>query len=248
MNSMSLLMLRLRVGLFERIERVLKRHSLVGNHRFFDPGTFDWVAGVERHHAEIRRELMSVLRFQDAIPNFQDISTEQAVITNDARWKTFFFTVYGRRMEKNCAICPVTSSALSGIPGMTTAFFSILLPGKSIPIHRGPFCGVLRYHLGVKVPAPADSCGIEVGGERAHWQEGKSLIFDDTYLHRAWNASDQVRVVLFVDFRRPLRFPFSILNRLWLSWISMSPFIRGMQLRHKHWDRVFEDTYRAIGD
>src|SRR4051812_31569052 len=36
---------------------------------------------------------------------------------------------------------------------MTTAMFSVLLPHKHIPPHRGPWKGVLRYHLALRTPA-----------------------------------------------------------------------------------------------
>ena len=52
--------------------------------------------------------------------------------------------------------------------------------------------------MALKVPEPAEDAGIDVGGEVAHWQEGKSLVFDDTYQHFAWNDTDGIRVVLFV--------------------------------------------------
>ena len=41
---------------------------------------------------------------------------------------------------------------VAGIPNLFQAFFSILEPGKSIPAHEGPYCGYLRYHLGLIVP------------------------------------------------------------------------------------------------
>ena len=40
--------------------------------------------------------------------------------------------------------------------------------------------------------------------EWRHWEEGKSLLFDDTYDHEVRNEAETVRVVLFVDFLRPL--------------------------------------------
>ncbi len=92
-----------------------------------------------------------------------------------------------------------------GIPGLTTAFFSILSPHKHIGEHRGPWRGVLRYHLALRVPEPAAQAGISVGGQVAHWEEGRSLLFDDGYEHFAWNDTDGVRVVLFVDVIRPLK-------------------------------------------
>jgi aspartyl/asparaginyl beta-hydroxylase (cupin superfamily) len=238
-----MLYLRLKIALFTAFELALKKQSLVGDHRFFDSTQFPWVRHIEDNHGRVRGELDRLLKFMDAIPNFQDISIEQNAITNDGLWKTFFFYAYGRKMQTNCEICPETAALLESIPGMTTAFFSILLPNKSIPIHRGPFAGVLRYHLGLRIPTQATSCGIEVGGETASWEEGRSLVFDDTYPHRAWNLSDELRVVLFVDFQRPLSFPFSLLNRAWISIISASPFIKGLLYRQKHWDVVLQDSY-----
>jgi hypothetical protein len=102
---------------------------------------------------------------------------------------------------------------------------SILSPDKDIPEHRGPDGGVLRYHLGVIIPDEPDSCGIIVNGEKAHWEEGKSLIFDDSFAHRARNMSDQLRVVLFVDFERPVRPPFNALNRWMIGQIWRSEFV-----------------------
>lgn len=244
MKALAMLGMRWRVSLFGTVERLMKRYSLVGDEHFFDTRHFSWVEKVEAATPLIVEELNAVLKHQDAIPNFQDISSEQMLITNDALWKTFFFYTYGRKMSENCATCPKTSAVLRQIPGLTTAFFSILLPNKVIPVHRGPYAGVLRYHLGLKIPTQREACGIEVGGTLAHWEQGKSLIFDDTFMHKAWNQSEQIRVVLFVDFRRPLRFPFSLLNRIWIYLISLSPFIKGMVQRQDKWDRVFQDAYR----
>jgi beta-hydroxylase len=51
------------------------------------------------------------------------------------------------------------------------------------------------------------------------WEEGKSLVFDDSHLHEAWNDSDSYRVVLFVDLLRPVIFPLSLVNRA-VVWIT----------------------------
>ena len=101
---------------------------------------------------------------------------------------------------------------------MNTAMFSILSPGKYIPPHRGPYKGVLRYHLGLMVPEPEGICRIRLGNDIRAWKEGKSLIFDDSHEHEVWNDSDSYRVVLFVNFARPTVFPFSMVNRsiLWM--------------------------------
>ena len=120
---------------------------------------------------------------------------------------------------------------------MKTAFFSILLPGKRIPEHRGPYKGVVRYHLGLRIPQPAEKCGIRVGEDIRHWQEGKSLIFDDTFPHAAWNDTDDIRVVLFLDIVRPLRFPWSAINHAIIQLVAWSPFVQAGKKRLDAWEK-----------
>lgn len=222
------------------VEGWLLRHSEVPTTPFMEPSLFPWNAKLEAGWEDIRAELDALLAFRDELPNFQDISPDVATITDDDLWKTFFFLGYGYRSEANCARCPATAALLSQVPGLITAFFSILLPHKHIEAHRGPYRGVLRYHLGVVVPDPPESCGISVGGEEAHWEEGKGMLFDDGYEHFAWNGSEDVRVVLFMDVARPLRAPASQVNQVVLKAIAWSPFLRDARRRHEAWERRFE--------
>lgn len=221
-------------------DRYFGRHSLVGDHAFFDQAKFPWVDEIEAGTPAIQRELTEVLKNHNDLPNFQDISTDQYQLTDDNRWKTFFFYGYGFTAEDNVKQCPETARLLRAIPGMTMGMFSILSPHKQIPPHGGPYKGVLRYHLGLLIPEPNGECGIKVNGETRNWKEGKSLVFDDVFEHEAWNNTDSVRVVLFVDFRRPLAgFP-NLLNSVILKVIGWSPFVRDAKVRHRKWEERFE--------
>ncbi|MGI8492586.1 MAG: aspartyl/asparaginyl beta-hydroxylase domain-containing protein [Acidimicrobiales bacterium] len=229
------------------LERQVLRQSKVPTSAFLPTTTFDWIPGLEANWALIRAELDQVLTYREELPNFQDISVDQASITDDGGWKTYFFFGYGFRSDANCERCPVTASMLEEIPGLTTAFFSILSPRKKIGEHRGPWRGVLRYHLALKVPEPAQACGIRVGGQLAHWEEGGSLLFDDGYDHEAWNDTDDLRVVLFVDVIRPLRAPADQINRALISLIGRSPYIQDARDRHDAWERRFEQLRAGRG-
>lgn len=224
-----------------QIERLIGRASTVGEATFFAPEDFAWTRRIEHGWPEIRAELDRVLEDREHLPNFQDISVDQASITNDDKWKTYFLFGYGFKSEANCARCPETARLCEAIPGMKTAFFSILSPHKHIEAHRGPYKGVLRYHLGLRIPEPTEGCRIRVDRDVRSWTEGESLIFDDTYEHEAWNDTDGVRVVLFVDFVRPLRFPASAVNWLVLQAIAFSPFIGDAKRRHNDWEQRFEN-------
>lgn len=207
------------------VEKMISTLSRDGNRTFFATRSFPWVARVEADWRLVRAELEALLTRREAIPNFQDISEDQRVLTEGEQWKTFFLYAYGHEAAENCARCPQTARLLRLIPGMKTAMFSILAPGKHIPEHRGPYKGVLRYHLGLIIPEPQDACRIRVGEEVRTWSEGGSLIFDDSNPHEVWNDSAQHRVVLFVDFERPLPFPLSLVNRVIIWKISTTPFV-----------------------
>jgi aspartyl/asparaginyl beta-hydroxylase (cupin superfamily) len=189
-----------------------------GYRTFFEAEEFPWVADVESEWMTIRKELNALMLRREEIPNFQDYSPGQKAITQDNRWKTFFLYAFGNKEKENIAQCPETDRILKYIPGMNTAIFSILSPGKHIPPHRGPYKGVLRFHLGLMIPKPEGSCRIRVGDDVRSWKEGKSLIFDDSHEHEVWNDSDSYRVVLFVNIVRPTVFPLSAVNQsiLWM--------------------------------
>ena len=219
------------------LEKLVSRYSLVGNSVFFENEQFPWAEELETNWMVIRKELEEVLQNVDELPNFQDIAKRQSRIAKDSLWKTYFFYAFGFKVKKNCDYCPKTAKLLEKIPGMKVAFFSILAPGKHIPKHRGKHKGIIRYHLGLIVPKPKVDCWIRVADQVAYWEEGKSLIFDDTFYHEVVNDTDGYRVVLFLDIARPLGFPISMVNWLVNRLIAASPMIQEAQKNHEHWER-----------
>ena len=122
----------------------------------------------------IAAELDEILQYHDDLPNFQDISTDQYSITDDDRWKTFFLYGYGFKAGTNVDAVPRhRARSCESIPGMKTAMFSILAPHKHIPAHGGPYKGVLRYHLALKVPGPAGRAGSGSATRCATWARGQ---------------------------------------------------------------------------
>jgi ornithine lipid ester-linked acyl 2-hydroxylase len=223
------------------IERFIGRRSLVGEATFFENDSFPWIEEIEASWQTIREELEGVLEDREALPNFQDISKDQIEITDDDRWKTLFLYGYGFEAKLGVELCPRTAELMRRIPGMTTAMFSILSPRKHILDHRGPYKGVLRYHLGLIVPNDAPACRIRVGEDVRHWVQGKSMVFDDTYNHEVWNDTDETRVVLFVDVLRPLPSPWSQINRAIVKAIGYSPFVLDAKRNQEAWERRYRE-------
>ena len=122
---------------------------------------------------------------------------EKHLYTND--WRVFGLYAFGKRLDKNCALCPDTVEVLKSVPNLVTAGFSCLLPGTHILPHKGYSGSVLRCHLGLTIPPDS---ALKVAGETRAWREGKCLVFDDTSLHEAWNKSSRERAVLLLDFKK----------------------------------------------
>lgn len=236
------IMLPLGLKFVYSVDSFYQAFSHVANKPFFETHEFPWSQSLEKNWQLIRSELDNILSHRKDLPNFQDVSPEQLELSLDDNWKTFFFYAYGFAVPWSISQCPETNKLLQQIPGMTTAFFSILGPNKHLPPHRGPYKGVMRYHLGIKIPKPKD-CAIRVGNETRQWEEGKSLIFDDTFQHEAWNNSSEDRVVLFVDFIRPMRFPASFINKIMIKLIAYSPFVIGNKRRYLAWEKGFRKIF-----
>lgn len=228
-------------------ERTIATYSRVDDGPLVDRRFFPWIDDLERHALSMRRELDALLVHREALPSFQEISPDQRSITNDDRWKTYFLYGFGKKSEANCARCPITAAVLSSIPHLTTAFFSILSPGKHIPRHRGVYKGVVRAHLGLKVPEQTTACRMEIAGNTLHWREGEAFMFDDTYEHEVWNDSDGERVVLLVDVLRPLPLPVHLLNRALVRAVAASPFVKDGEKNERAWERRFEEVLRRAG-
>lgn len=108
-------------------------------------------------------------------------------------------------VDATSAFCPKTCQILLDVLGckLRTALFSQLSPNTTLAAHTGwadLANHVLRLHIPLIVP---DKCGTWVDGCVQYHQVGKPILFDDSKIHRAFNYSDESRIVLIVDIERP---------------------------------------------
>ena len=136
-------------------------------------------------------------------------------------WKRFYLKWYDASHPSAERMCPQTYALLQGIPSVKAAMFAELPPGAKLNPHRDPFAGSMRYHLGLATPND-DRCFIEVDGQRYSWRDGQGVIFDETYIHWAENASDSDRLILFCDVERPMRFGWMQAVNPWLGRTMMT--------------------------
>lgn len=217
--------------------RAIARFSTVPNAPLLDPSWFPWMAELQGDWRRIRAEAERILSERDAVPLLNEISPDHARIAGDQKWRSFFLHGYGYRIAENCARAPQTAAALADVPGLNSAFFSILAPGAHIPRHRGVTKGLITAHLGLIVPAEAELCHMRVADHSAHWRLGEWLVFDDSQHHEVWNATEETRVVLLIQFVRPARFPGSLIAGLFLAGIRRSAFIQDARRNLRAWQQ-----------
>jgi len=119
-------------------------------------------------------------------------------------WKRFYLKWYGAPLPSARALCPQTVALVEAIPTVHGAMFALIGPHSKVGEHRDPFAGSIRYHLGLITPN-RDECRIFVDGNKYSWRDGEDLVFDETYVHRFENLTDETRIILFCDVERPLR-------------------------------------------
>ena len=163
---------------------------------------------------ELLRQNMDVLRAEvDAASDWRDWPEKNLYYRDGEQWTVmpFLHTFPAVDPSKSvwvshfCQMCPKTVALLRKIPGIRTALFSRMGPHTRLAAHRGwadLSNHVLRCHLALRVPGEK-ACGLWVRGEVRYHRDGEFILFDDSKLHKAFNESDEERIVLIFDIARP---------------------------------------------
>jgi beta-hydroxylase len=221
---------------------VMTQQSLVADRPVHDPTDYPFVAPIEVNWQKIRTELDALLEHRANLPAFHEISPDQKYISHGDQWKVFILFGFGVASERNCARCPETARLLRSVPGLQSAWFSILAPRYHIPRHRGVTKSLLRTHLGLIIPRQQENCRMRVGDETVHWAPGKCVVFDDFYHHEVWNDTDEERVVLIFDFERPMRPLGRWINAVLMWGIKRTAYFKDAKRNQKNWDERLESA------
>jgi aspartate beta-hydroxylase len=161
-----------------------------------DPRQFSFVPPLEAAAESIREELRALLE-QESFSRYRpDLALQ-------GEWTTFMLWSFGLPHRANQARCPRTAAVLDSLSvdhGAGLTYFSALGPRTRVAAHCGPTNTRLRCHLGIVVPR---GCAIRVGTTTTSWEEGRCIVFDDSFEHEVWNESDRSRYVLILDVWHP---------------------------------------------
>ena len=171
-----------------------------------------WVKALEAEFPAMREEALSLLEgASDFRPYVRQTSARPQGdvhgLLENPDWSTLFLWENGGPVEAHVALCPKTFAAVMQHvplchigPRAPSVMLSLLRAGAKIPPHTGMINTRFVCHLPLIVP---EKCGFRVGETRIEWREGRTIAFDDTVEHEAWNNSTKDRLVLIFDVWRP---------------------------------------------
>ena len=120
----------------------------------------------------------------------------------------------GKRNSSHCELAPVTCRVVEsmkevvgewrGLPIQGEAEFLVLQPGTRLTRHCGVTNRRLTAHLGLVTPVGPV---IQVGNVSKTWEQGKVLLFDDSFEHEVWHNGTEPRGVLYVSVWHPNLWP-----------------------------------------
>jgi len=205
-------------GIFSPLNTLLYLTSKVPKDPILDARDFPELTPLRENWETIRDEAVALCERGKI-----DYNTEQQdlafVSFKKLGWKRFYMKWYSDFMPSAIEGCPKTVELLRAIPSVNAAAFTMLPPGSKLGRHRDPFAASMRYHLGLVTPK-SDKCRIWIDGEEYVWRDGEDIVFDETYVHWAENESDENRIILFVDFTRPVYTPIvRAINAIMIKWV-----------------------------
>ncbi|XP_005468169.1 aspartyl/asparaginyl beta-hydroxylase isoform X11 [Oreochromis niloticus] len=166
-----------------------------------ETGYTDLVKVLERNWKTIRDEALAVLD-----QNTGHFVPEEENLREKGDWGQYTLWQQGRKVGNACQGVPKTCALLERFPEATGCKrgqikFSVMQPGTHVWPHTGPTNCRLRMHLGLVIPKRG--CKIRCTNETREWEEGKVLIFDDSFEHEVWQEAESYRLIFIVDVWHP---------------------------------------------
>ncbi|XP_065758718.1 aspartyl/asparaginyl beta-hydroxylase isoform X4 [Muntiacus reevesi] len=166
-----------------------------------ETGYTELVKSLERNWKLIRDEGLAAMDKTQGL-----FLPEDENLREKGDWSQFTLWQQGRKNENACKGAPKTCSLLDKFPETTGCRrgqikYSIMHPGTHVWPHTGPTNCRLRMHLGLVIPK--EGCKIRCANETRSWEEGKVLIFDDSFEHEVWQDAASFRLIFIVDVWHP---------------------------------------------
>ena len=157
---------------------------------------YPFIAKLEAGCNDIREELLYNLEHHSHL-----FTEEQENLHVGGNWTELRIKSSGYGFTKQTKFFPKTMKHIRDCgQDFTSIKFSAIQPGTHIRTHTGPSNERLRIHLTLIHTGGAK---IRVGTEWHTWEQGKAIIFDDSWEHEVIHTGPDIRAVLIMDIWHP---------------------------------------------
>jgi beta-hydroxylase len=167
-----------------------------------DNAAFPWLKHLSDEFVGIRHEAQKLL---ESIRPADSRAVSEVPVGVDGEWQLLPVIDRGGKHPYADQL-PHTMAMLRRVPRLRAVDLAILNAHSTIHPHEGNNWGVLRAHLTLVEPPGSGDCHLIFpdAGVTVPWRTGEAFAFDDMYRHAAVNARAASRLVLLIEFDRPL--------------------------------------------
>lgn len=163
---------------------------------WYDTKDYPFIVLIEAGYEDIRSELMINLQERHHL-----FTGETENLHVGGEWTELRLKSSGYGYTKYVEYFPKTMQHIQKCGQTFTSIkFSSIQPGTHIRTHTGPSNERLRLHLCLVHTGGAK---IRVGTDWHTWEEGKVIMFDDSWEHEVIHTGQEMRIVLILDIWHP---------------------------------------------
>lgn len=163
---------------------------------WYNTNEYEFISLLEAGYTDIRKELLYNLKERPYI-----FTEETENLHIGGQWTELRLKSSGYGFTKNTEYFQKTMTHIRGCgQDFTSIKFSAIQPGTHIRTHTGPSNERLRLHLTLLHNGGAR---IRVGKDWHTWEEGKIIMFDDSWEHEVIHSGTKIRAVLIMDIWHP---------------------------------------------
>lgn len=166
------------------------------------PELLPLVRALEENHPRIKAEQEQA--WEERRGSFSDY---EHYLVRQRNWQALYLYRDGALVEESEPVAPTAYRVLKEhavdtgvICPLLESHFSTLLPGAAIKPHCDLWNFSINLHLAIDIP---EGARIRVAEETRQWEEGRTLLFDYSFEHEAWNDGDRTRTCLLADLWHP---------------------------------------------
>jgi Aspartyl/Asparaginyl beta-hydroxylase len=177
----------------------------LNNRPWHDPSEVRFDARFQAVHQDLRKEAEALADGTVFAPHYgvSETAPDEPALFKPRGWRHYNLIQNFERLPHRCERFPIAAKLVDDLArdyAIIQSGFLIMEPGTALGLHSDAANWCMNYHYGLIVP---EKCYQVVAGEMRVHGEGRSMLFEDAFVHMAANESTSTRVLFNVVLANP---------------------------------------------